>query len=124
MALRAAVQYSSVTTDRGVTTVPLPLRHGAAVQPKTELTWVPLEPELWLVGPKSRHPETAAPTLAAVLAARSPFQKLMRRIATGDIPQRSGTRQYSPVHVAELTEEQMVALGAPAESRRYHRGRE
>jgi hypothetical protein len=124
---RTLQQYNSVTTERGVTTVPSALRHGAAIQPKTELTWVPLEPELWLVGPKTRHPERVAPAMAAALAEHSPFQKLMRRVMAGEIPQRStapGDRRYEPLHLPALTEEQMMALGAPAASSRRRRGRD
>lgn len=118
--------YRSVTTDRGVTTVPSALRHRAAVRPKTELTWVPIESELWLVGPASRHPETAAPVVVAALAEKSPFPKLMERVMSGAIPQRpapGARRDYNPVRVPDLTERQMVALGAPASTRRHRRGR-
>jgi len=108
--------YRSVARERGVTTIPAALREKAAVRPNTELTWIEVEPQVWLVGPRTRQIERAAPAVAAALAEPSPFPKLMRRLAAGEIPQRPETtpRAYKRTTAPLLTEEQMIALGAPA----------
>jgi len=116
-----------VTTDRGVTTIPSPLRRRGAIRPKTELTWVAIESELWLMGPATRHPETVAPAVAAALADTSPFQKLMRRVLLEDPPigpANGSHRAYTPLEVPELSEDQMVALSSPIATQRGRRGRE
>ncbi len=120
--------YTTVTRARGVVTVPVDLREAADVQEKTELTWVEVAPKLWLVGPAEQHPEALAPAVEAmVLAQSSPFPTLMRRLFSGEIPQRVGpgyrraTGRSLPT--APLSEEQMIALGAPAETPIRRRGR-
>jgi hypothetical protein len=121
-------KHKSMTRDRGVTTIPAALREKAAIRLDTPLTWVEIEPQLWLVGPEARHPEDVAAVVAAALIAPSPFPKLMRRMIAGEIPhaeERRTRRGYAPVTPPELSEEQMIALGAPAPSApRHHRGRE
>ncbi len=118
--------FTTVARDRGVTTIPVELRDTADIKPNTELTWVEIEPHLWLVGPESRHPEHVAPVVAsALLAEQSPFPKLMRRLVSGQIPQRTGRGYRRPgrsIQPERLTEEQMQALGAPAEEPRRRRG--
>ena len=115
---------SAIARDRGVTTIPAALRKRAAVEPNTELVFVEVDSGLWLVGPKDRHPEAAAPAVAAALQA-TPFPKLMRRIRTEPAPPRDeSSRLYRPSPTPELTEEQMIALGARAVTpSRHHRGR-
>jgi bifunctional DNA-binding transcriptional regulator/antitoxin component of YhaV-PrlF toxin-antitoxin module len=109
--------------DRGVTVVPAELRQTADVQPDSELTWVEIGPRLWLVGPREQHPEEAAPSVAAaLLVERSQFPKIMRRVLTGEIPQRVG-RGRRRVHAPRLTEEDMSALGTPAGEPARRRGR-
>ncbi len=119
--------YITTARDRGVTTIPADLRDAADVKPNTELTWVEVAPSLWLVGPHARHPEAAAPVVAAaLLAERSPFPTLMRRLLAGEIPRRAGPgrrRGYRPAPAPELTEEQMIALGAPTATPVRRRGR-
>jgi hypothetical protein len=122
-------KYKSMTRDRGVTTIPAALRERAAIRTDTALTWVEIEPQLWLVGPEARHPEDVAAVVAAALVEPSPFPKLMRRLIAGEIPQPDAEgrtrRDYAPVAVPELTEDQMIALGAPAPSApRHKRGRD
>jgi len=122
-------KYKSVSRDRGVTTIPGALREKAAIRTNTPLTWVEIEPQLWLVGPESRHPEDVAAVVAAALVEPSPFPKLMRRLIAGEIPQPNAEgrtrRGYTPVATPELTEDQMIALGAPAPSApRHRRGRD
>src|SRR5262249_31057487 len=120
--------YTTTARDRGVTTIPVDLREAAEVRPDTELTWVEVAPRLWLVGPREQHPEAAAPAVAAaLLAEQSPFPTLMRRLLNGDIPQHTGAderrRAYRPAPAPALTEEQMIALGTPAERPARRRGR-
>jgi hypothetical protein len=115
--------FRTVARERGVTTIPVDLRQTANVETDTELTWVEIEPQLWLVGPRERHPEEAAPIVAAALRAeQSPFPKLMRRWLTGAIPQRTG-RGYRRMRAPALSEEQMIALGEAAPAARRRRGR-
>src|SRR4051812_23804044 len=101
----------TTTRARGVTTIPAAFRQTAHVETNTELIWVELEPQLWLVGPQARHPEEAAAVMTAALRAeQSPFPKLMNRWLSGRIGTRStqaGTRAQAP----ELSEQQMIALG-------------
>jgi hypothetical protein len=121
--------YATVTRARGVVTVSVDLREAAGVEENTELTWVEVAPGLWLVGPAAQHPEVVAPTVEATLLAQSsPFPTLMRRLLTGDIPQRVGPGYHRSVGhtlpTPTLTEEQMIARGAPTETpirRRGHR---
>lgn len=118
--------FRTVARDRGVTTIPVELRETADIRPDTELTWVEIEPHLWLVGPESRHPESVAPVVAsALLTEQSPFPKLMRRLVSGQIPRRVGSGHRRPGRASPpepLTEEQMVALGAPTVEPRRRRG--
>lgn len=118
--------YTTVTRDRGVTTIPLQLRDSADIAPKTELAWVEVAPRLWLVGPASDHPENVAPAVASTLLAEtSAFPKLMRRLVNGTIPQRTGRgyrRSSMPSAPEPLTEEQMIALGEPATTPKRRRG--
>jgi hypothetical protein len=118
------MRFSKTTTRaRGVTTIPAAFRQTAHVETNTELTWVEIEPQLWLVGPRTRHPEAAAPVVAAALRAeQSPFPKLMRRWLAGTIPPRT-ERGYSCTQAPDLSEEQMIALGATTAARRHRRGR-
>ena len=121
--------FTSMTRDRGVTTVPAHLRQTASMQANTPLIWVELEPQLWLVGPEARHPEQAAPLVAAaLLSGQSPFPKLMQRIMSGDISEPDGSercRRYRPTMVSDLTEEQMISRGSPlTSSPRHRRGRQ
>lgn len=120
--------FTTVTRDRGVTTIPVDLRETAGVKPNSELTWVELARDLWLVGPSARHPEEVAPLVAsALLAERSPFPKLMRRLLSGEISLRAarGRRRARQVENAPiLTEEQMIALGSAPAVRRHRRGRQ
>ena len=120
--------YTTVTRARGVVTVPVDLREAADVQEETELTWVEVAPRLWLVGPAAQHPETLAPAVEAlVLAQSSPFPTLMRRLFSGEIPQRVGPGYRRTagrtLPIPDLSEEQMIALGAPAETPPRRRGR-
>jgi len=119
--------YTSVTRDRGVTTIPVDLRETAAVEAETALTWVEIEPRLWLVGPASRHPEAVAEAVAAALLnEQSPFPKLMRGLVAGDVPMRAGRgirRSGRRVAAPALSEEQMIALGAPDAMPQRRRGR-
>lgn len=121
--------FTTVTRERGVTTIPVDLRETADVRPEVELTWVEINPCLWLVGPTRCHPEEVAPVVAgALLSERSPFPKLMRRLLAGDVPQRAGRgrkrQRRLPSPPPALTEEQMIALGAAPTATRRHRGRE
>ncbi|MHB8647911.1 MAG: hypothetical protein ACYDAR_19190 [Thermomicrobiales bacterium] len=116
-----------MTRDRGVTTIPAALREKAAIRADMPLTWVEIEPQLWLVGPEARHPEDVAAAVAAALVESSPFPKLMRRLVAGEIsPAESRTRcGDASVTATALSEEQMIALGAPASpAPRHRRGRE
>lgn len=116
--------HKSITRDRGVTTIPAIVREKAAIRTDTPLTWVEIEPQLWLVGPEARHPEDVAAAVAAALIEPSPFPKLMRRMLAGEIPhaEEGRTRRtYTPVAVPALSEEQMIALGAPSPSAPRHR---
>src|SRR3990170_5717820 len=109
--------YRTVARERGVTTIPVDLRETANVKPNTELTWVEIGPQLWLVGPESQRLEQVAPIVAAaLLAEQSPFPKLMRRLLAGEIPQGGDQerRAYRPGQVPYLSEERMIALGTPA----------
>jgi hypothetical protein len=121
-------KYKSMTRDRGVTTIPAIVREKAAIRTDTPLTWVEIEPQLWLVGPEARHPEDVAAAVAAALVEPSPFPKLMRRLIAGEIPRAEEgrtRRAYAPLAVPALSEEQMIALGAPAPSApRHRRGRD
>src|SRR5581483_10315115 len=111
----------TITRARGVTTIPAAFRQTAHVETNTELTWVELEPQLWLVGPRSRRPEEAAPIVAAALRAeQSPFPKLMRRWQTGTIPPRT-ERGHTRVEAPTLSEQQMIALGTTTAPRRHYR---
>lgn len=120
--------YTTTARERGVLTIPVHLRRRAGIGVNTECTFVELEPDLWLVGPKSRHPEKAAPAVAAALHSgeSSPFPKLMRRVLAEEASSGERTlRRYRPIHVPELTDEQMMALGTPtlaAPRRRRGRG--
>ena len=120
--------YTTVTRARGVVTVPVDLREAADVQENTELTWVEVAPRLWLVGPAAQHPEALAPSVEAMLVAQSsPFPTLMRRLFTGEIPQRVGPGYRRTagraLPSAPLSEDQMIALGVPAEAPIRRRGR-
>lgn len=112
--------YTTVTRERGVTTIPIDLRETAAVTPETTLTWVELEPQLWLVGPATRHPEQSAPLIATALrSGETPFPKLMRRLIADHAqqPTENSVRQrrpYRPFLAPVLTEEQMIARGTPS----------
>jgi len=121
-------RYTSVTRDRGVTTIPAALREKAAIRLDTPLTWVEIEPQLWLVGPEARHPEDVASAVATALIAPSPFPKLMRRLIAGEIPRPQEGRMrrgYHPTAALTLSEEQMIALGTSASpAPRYRRGRD
>jgi hypothetical protein len=121
-------KYKSMTRDRGVTTIPAIVREKAAIRTDTPLTWVEIEPQLWLVGPEARHPENVAAAVAAALIEPSPFPKLMRRMVAGEIPRAEEDRTrrgYAPVAAPALSEEQMIALGAPAPTApRHRRGRD
>lgn len=109
--------------ERGVTVIPAELRQTADVGPNSELTWVEVAPRLWLVGPCDQHPEEAAPAVAAaLLLQQSPFPKIMRHLLSGEAPQRVG-RGRRRFRVPRLTEDQMSALGAPAETPKRRRGR-
>jgi hypothetical protein len=114
--------FTTVTRERGVTTIPIDLRESAAITPETPLTWVELESQLWLVGPAARHPEQSAPLVAAaLLSGETPFPKLMRRVMARETPQptedeRRQQRRYRPLRVPVLTEEQMIARGAPQDN--------
>jgi hypothetical protein len=127
--MEPVTKHTSMTRDRGVTTIPAALRDKAAIRTDTALTWVEIEPQLWLVGPEARHPEDVAAVVAAALVEPSPFPKLMRRLIAGEIPQPNAEtrtrRGYTLVAVPELTEDQMIALGTPASPvPRHQRGRE
>ena len=108
--------YRTVARERGVTTIPIDLREAAAVTTETALTWVELEPQLWLV-------------VTALLGGETPFPKLMRRLMADEGPKESERearrrRRYRPLVAPALTEEQMIARGAPAPSSpRRRRGR-
>lgn len=122
--------FTTVTRERGVTTIPIDLREAAAITPETTLTWVELEPQLWLVGPATRHPEQSAPLVAtALLSGETPFPKLMQRLMRDEAQPEAehGARQrrrYRPLLLPRLTEEQMIARGTPAPTApRRHRGR-
>jgi hypothetical protein len=112
--------YTTVTRERGVTTIPIDLREAAAVRVETTLTWVELEPQLWLVGPATRHPEQSAPLVATALrGGETPFPKLMRRVNGHEAPPEAAQavpkrRRYRPFSPPILTEEQMIARGTPA----------
>ncbi|MGI8913606.1 MAG: hypothetical protein ACR2JY_07455 [Chloroflexota bacterium] len=112
--------YTTVTRERGVTTIPIDLRETAAVTPETTLTWVELEPQLWLVGPATRHPEQSAPLIATALrSGETPFPKLMRRLIADHAqqPTENSVRQRRPYRsflAPVLTEEQMIARGTPS----------
>ena len=130
---RAGVRsFETVTRDRGVVTIPAELRQTAGIGTNDPVTWVELSPRMWLVAPAEERPTEVAQTLANVLLAeRSPFPKLMSRVvsAAGATPHRRSERVYRRVEAPALTEQQMVALGASADSsavpstRRYPRGR-
>ncbi len=120
-------KFATVTRERGVTTIPVDLRESAGVKTDTELTWIELDSDLWLVGPSGR-PEEAAPLMAsALLTQHSPFPKLMRRLLAGEISLRAerGRRRVRRVEdIPALTEEQMIALGSAPKAARHHRGRQ
>lgn len=119
--------YTTIARDRGVTTIPVDLRETAGVRPDSALTWVELANGLWLVGLSERHPEEVAPLVASALVAeRSPFPKLMRRLLSGEISLKSerGRRRTRQVEIPPtLTEEQMIALGSASPTTRRGRGR-
>lgn len=123
--MAAGTKHTSITRDRGVTTIPAAVRERAAIRTDTPLTWVEVGPQLWLVGPEARHPEAVAAQVKAALAAPSPFPKLMGRLAAGAIATEPRTRRgYDPADAPALSEAQMIALGTPAEAApRYRRGR-
>ena len=64
-------------------------------------------------------------TTNALLAERSPFPKLMGRLAASLAPPlpRGEGRGYHRVAAPQLTEEQMMSLGTAPVARRYRRGR-
>jgi len=117
--------YQSVARDRGVTTIPADLREQGALEHDTELTWIALEPQLWLVGPRARHPERLASTVAAAIVGPSPFPKLMQHLAQQSIAQRDLAQRQAgaPMLSPALSEEQMIALGAPVTVARRRRRR-
>ena len=117
--------YRSVARERGVTTIPIELREKGALAQDTELTWVALEPQLWLVGPRARHPERLASVVAASIIEPSPFPKLMRRLALEAIPLRDAAqrRAEAPLPAPALSERLMIDLGAPTMTPQRRRGR-
>ena len=118
--------YTTTARDRGVTTIPVALRESAGVRTDTEIVWVEIEPQLWLVGPAARRPEEVAPVVAScLLSEESPFPKLMQKLASGAVPLLAGRgrpRSYRPAQPPALTEEQMVALGKATSKPRWRRG--
>ena len=119
--------FETVTRDRGVVTIPAALRQTAGIETNDPVVWVELSPRMWLVAPPEERPAEIAPLLAnALLAERSPFPKLMGRLAADPpaSPPRCGEeRGYHRVEAPQLTEEQMMALGETPAARRYRRGR-
>lgn len=119
--------FKTVTRDRGVVTIPAELRQTAGIETHDPIVWVELSPRVWLVAPPDERPAEIAPVLTNVLLTeRSPFPKLMGRLAAG-LPaspsRRREERSYHRVEAPPLTEEQMMVLGAAPAARRYRRGR-
>ena len=116
----------SVARDRGVTTIPQDLRERAGVSVHDELSWVELDRDLWLVGPKGR-PEQAAPVVeTTLLAQQSPFPKLVRRLLAREIalsPKMAERRHTPTQEPPAVNEEQMIMLGSAPEPVRRGRGR-
>ena len=118
--------HTTFARERGVTTIPAALRKRAAVEPNTELVFVELDTQLWLVGPKTGNPEQAAELVAAALrqGRGSPFPKLLARLQQEDLAQRDGVaRRARRMEVPTLSDEQMVALGTRAAAPTRRRGR-
>jgi bifunctional DNA-binding transcriptional regulator/antitoxin component of YhaV-PrlF toxin-antitoxin module len=116
--------FTTVTRDRGVTVIPAALREAAHVREGSELTWVQIEPELWIVGTRDRHPEVDASVVATALHAKnSPFPTILHRAISLTPIQRGRPAKHDPGVVTALTEEQMVQRGGPAEVRQHARGR-
>jgi bifunctional DNA-binding transcriptional regulator/antitoxin component of YhaV-PrlF toxin-antitoxin module len=118
--------FETITRDRGVVTIPAELRQTAGIGTHDPVVWVELAPRVWLVAPPEERPTEIAPALTnALLAERSPFPKLMGRLAglPSSPPRRSGARGYRRIEAPHLTEEQMAALGAVSAAPRHRRGR-